>query len=74
MLRKYSLLSVFVVVLLLIALVDPVNMKSKKKKSLSPTEKKLKNIREELKRTKCGHLTEELSTQCQNYYISPYCF
>lgn len=45
-----------------------------KKKSSSPLDKKMKNKREELKKTKCNFLSDELMIPCQNYYISPTCF
>lgn len=41
---------------------------------MSAFEKKMKNLREELKQTKCGYLMDDLIAQCQNYYISPDCF
>ncbi|CDW85522.1 UNKNOWN [Stylonychia lemnae] len=47
---------------------------SKKKKSLSPVEKKLKNLKEEYRKTKCAHLGDEMASQCYYYYISPHCF
>eukprot|EP00347_Sterkiella_histriomuscorum_P003734 403363151 len=45
-----------------------------KKKSLGPYEKKLKNLREEYRKTKCSYLNDDLGLMCQNYYISPTCF
>jgi hypothetical protein len=47
---------------------------NKKKPSSSPFDKKLKNKREELRKTKCNYLADDLMTSCQNYYISPTCF
>ena len=34
----------------------------------------MKNKREELRKTKCGHLAEDIGIQCQNYYLNPECF
>jgi hypothetical protein len=47
---------------------------NKKKASNSPMDKKLKNRREELKKTKCNFLSDELMVSCQSYYLSPKCF
>ncbi len=41
---------------------------------MSPQEKKLKNFREELKKTRCSLFTDEMNGMCVNYYISPDCF
>jgi hypothetical protein len=64
------------IALLIILLLQITFSKSKgaRKKSTSPFEKKLKNSREELKKTKCAFLGDDLVAPCQNYYISPYCF
>jgi hypothetical protein len=47
---------------------------SKKKGSSSPFEKRLKNRREELRKTKCNHLSDDLNFNCVTYNISPACF
>ncbi len=73
--RKSLLLTLFFSLLVLLLLQTVfVEAKGNKKKSLSPFEKRLKNRREELRKTKCSHLGEDLSIQCQNYYINPGCF
>ena len=48
--------------------------KGSKKKNLNPFERKMKNRREEIRKTKCNFLIEDLQPNCQNYYISPTCF
>lgn len=47
---------------------------NKKKPASSPFDKKLKNKREELRKTRCNYLSDDLMVSCQNYYLSPTCF
>jgi len=45
-----------------------------KKKPSSPFEKRMKNKKEEIKKTHCNHLGEDLLFNCQLYNLSPECF
>ena len=75
--RAFIALSCFLLLVVLFAQASVVHGKGtsgKKKTSSSPLDKKLKNKREELKKTKCNFLSDELMIPCQNYYISPSCF
>ena len=44
------------------------------KKKSSPFEKRLKNRKEEIKKTHCSHLGDDLLFNCQLYHMSPACF
>jgi len=60
--------------ILLLCIMTLVLAKPGRKKSTSPLEKKLKNKKEEFKKTKCSHLGEDLQFNCLMYYVSPECF
>ena len=61
-------------ILLLLCLVVLVLGKPGKKKQTSPMDKKLKNKKEEVKKTKCNHLGDDFQFNCVMYYVSPPCF
>ena len=60
--------------LLIISILLIQSTSEKKKGGMSPHERRLKNYREELKKTRCSHLTDEMNGMCVNYYISPECY
>jgi hypothetical protein len=62
------------VALRLLLFILTVVAKPGKKKNSTPFEKRLKNRREEIKKTKCNHLGDDFQINCQNYYLSPICF
>ncbi len=45
-----------------------------KKKPSTPFEKRMKNRKEEIKKTFCNHLGEDLLFNCQLYHLHPECF
>jgi len=64
----------FIFIVSIIFFTEPISLKGKKKKNLSPVEKKLKNLKEEYRKTKCNYLGDDIVSQCFYYYISPFCF
>ena len=67
--RKFLLL-LFLCIVFLTAEGKP----KKKNIASSPLDKKLKNKKEEYKKTKCNHLGEDFQFNCIMYYVSPECF
>jgi hypothetical protein len=64
-------------IILFLFVITFVGVEAKKKKGStgsSVLDKKIKSTKEELRKTKCAHILDELNNQCVNYYLNPRCY